>query len=213
MAHGTDIALVIWDIGNVLIRWDVRALYRTIFEDPDEMERFLAEVWTTERNLRCDRGDPYEVVIAEAVAEFPHYEGAIRAAFDRWIETIPGAVPGSIELLRELRATGTSMWALSHFSPETFPKLDGRYPHFDELDGLVLSGHVGIVKPDPEIYRIVLKRAGVAAHHAVFFDDSPVNVEGARAVGIEARLFTDAATARRDLRALGLPLPRSVDET
>lgn len=198
------IDLVIWDIGNVLVRWDVRALYRTIFDDADEMERFLAEVWTDERNARCDRGEPYATVIAEAVAEFPHYSEAIHAAFDRWIETIPGEVPGSLELLRDVKATGAAMWALSNFSPETFPMIDGRYPHFDELDGMVLSGHVGVAKPEPEIYRMVLDRAGVPAERAVFFDDSITNVEGARNVGITAFHFTDAEAARHDLRRSGL---------
>lgn len=207
MSGGSSIDLVIWDIGNVLVRWDVRALYRTIFDDHDEMERFLAEVWTTERNLRCDRGEPYATVIDEAVMEFPHYEVAIRAAWDRWIETIPGEVPGSPELVRDVKAAGATCWALSNFSPETFPKIEGRYPHLDALDGLVLSGHVGIVKPDPAIYQLVLERAGIPAERAVFLDDSLVNVEGARDAGIEALLFTDATTARRDLKALGVLPP------
>lgn len=204
MSGTSSIELVIWDIGNVLVRWDVRALYRTIFDDHDEMERFLTEVWTPDHNIRCDRGERYSDVIAEVVAEHPHYERQVRAAWERWIETIPGEVPGALGLLRDVRATGTAMWALSNFSPETFPLISGSYPHFDELDGMVLSGEVGLTKPDPEIYQLVLERAGVPAERAVFIDDSELNVQGARAVGMAARLFTDAERARRDLRALGL---------
>lgn len=206
MSGRSSIDLVIWDIGNVLVRWDVRALYRTIFDDHDEMERFLTEVWTSEHNLRCDRGEPYEDVIAEVVAAHPGHEVAVRAAWERWIETIPGEVPGALELLRDAKATGVAMWALSNFSLETFPLIADEYPHFALLDGMVLSGEVGISKPDPGIYRLVLERAGVPAERAVFLDDSELNVAGARAVGIEALLFTDAPRARRDLRALGLPL-------
>lgn len=200
VSGGSSIDLVIWDIGNVLVRWDVRALYRTIFDDHDEMERFLAEVWTSEHNLRCDRGEPYEDVIADVVAAHPEYEVEVRAVWERWIETIPGEVPGALDLLREVKATGVRMWALSNFSLETFPLIAGEYPHFAELDGMVLSGEVGISKPDPEIYRLVLERAGVAAERAVLLDDSELNVAGAAAVGIEALRFTDVPAARRALR-------------
>jgi HAD superfamily hydrolase (TIGR01509 family) len=197
------IEAIVWDVGNVLVRWDVRALYRKIFDDPDEMERFLAEVWTPEHNLRCDAGEPYADVIAEVVAEHPEHEAAIRAAWDRWIETIPGPVEGSLELLAELRDAGYRQYGLTNFSAETLP-LIGHYPHFELLDDVVASGHVGVTKPEPEIYRIVLERAGVVADAAVFLDDSPTNVAGARAVGMHAIEFTDVPSARRALASLGV---------
>ena len=197
------IEAIVWDLGNVLVRWDVRALYRTIFDDAEEMERFLSEVWTPALNLRCDSGEPYADVIAEVVAEHPEHEAAIRAAWDRWIETIPGPVEGSLELLQDLRDAGYRQFGLTNFSAETLP-LIGHYPHFELLDDVVASGHVGVTKPDPTIYRIVLDRAGVEPGQAVFLDDSEPNVAGARAVGMHAIVFTDAASARRELAALGV---------
>lgn len=200
------IELVIWDVGNVLVRWDLRALYRRLFDDEAEMERFLAEVWTEERNLRCDRGEPYASVIAEAVAEHPHHETAIRAAWERWIETIPGEVPGSLDLLRATKVAGCRAWGLSNFSLETFPLIADRYPHLGELEGVVLSGEVQVTKPDPRIYEIVLDRAGVERQRAVFLDDSPTNVSGALAVGLDAIRFVDAEQAREELRARGVAI-------
>src|SRR5215218_953502 len=152
------------------------------------MERFLAEVWTPAHNQRCDSGEPYADVIAEVVAEHPEHEAAIRAAWDRWIETIPGEVEGSLELLTELRDAGYPQYGLTNFSAETLP-LIAHYPQLGVLDEIVASGHVGVTKPDPAIYRIVLDRAGVDASDAVFLDDSPTNVEGAIAVGMPAVLF------------------------
>ena len=192
-----------WDVGNVLVQWDVRALYRTIFDDPDEMERFLSEVWTPAHNLRCDSGEPYADVIAEVVAEHPEHEAAIRAAWDRWIETIPGEVEGSLDLVTDLRDAGYRQYGLTNFSAETLP-LIAHYPVMDLLDDIVASGHVVVTKPDRAIYAIVLDRAGVAADEAVFLDDSPTNVEGARAVGMHAVLFTDAPAARAALVDLGV---------
>jgi HAD superfamily hydrolase (TIGR01509 family) len=200
------IEAIVWDLGNVLVRWDVRALYRTIFDDPDEMEHFLSEVWTPAHNLRCDAGEPYAEVIAEVVAEHPEHEAAIRAAWDRWIETIPGPVEGSLELLEDLRDAGYPQFGLTNFSAETLP-LIGHYPHFELLDDVVASGHLGVTKPDPRIYRIVLERAGVEADQAVFLDDSEVNIEGARAVGMHTILFTGADAARRALVELGVRVP------
>lgn len=197
------IKAIVWDVGNVLVRWDVRALYRTIFDDPDEMERFLSEVWTPAHNLRCDAGEPYADVIAEVVADHPEHEEAVRAAWDRWIETIPGEVDGSLELLSELRAAGYPQYGLTNFSAETLP-LIGHYPQLGLLDDIVASGHVGVTKPDAAIYRIVLDRAGVDAADAVFLDDSPTNVDGAIAVGMPAVLFTDVPSARRALADLGV---------
>lgn len=200
------IRAVLWDIGNVLIRWDARALFRKLFDDPVEMETFLAEVWTAEHNTRCDAGETFAAVIAEVVAEHPHYEPQIRAAWDRWIETIPGPVDHSLELLRELRDAGYRQVGVTNFSAETFPKIRG-YEHLDLLDHVVVSGQVGLMKPDPAIFALALEHAGVEADRAVFVDDSMPNVEGARRVGIHAIHFVGVAELRRDLAELGVPAP------
>jgi 2-haloacid dehalogenase len=198
------IHVVLWDVGNVLLRWDVRELYRRVFDDPEEMERFLAEVWTSAHNLRCDGGEPFEAVVAEVVAEHPHYEQQVRAAHERWIETIPGPVPGMAELLADLRAAGCTQIGLTNFSAQTFPLIADR-PEVALLDDVVVSGRLGVLKPEPAIYLHALELAGARPAQAVFVDDSLPNVEGARAVGIEALHFVDAAQVRADLARLGVP--------
>lgn len=198
------IHVVLWDVGNVLLRWDVRELYRRVFDDPDEMERFLAEVWTPQHNLRCDGGEPFEVVIAEVVAQHPHYEHQVRAAHERWIETIPGPVPGMAELLAELRTAGCTQIGVTNFSAQTFPLVADR-PELRLLDDVVVSGRLGVLKPDPAIYLHALELAGATPQQAVFVDDSLPNVEGARAVGLEALHFVDAQQVRADLARLGVP--------
>lgn len=206
------IEAVVFDIGNVLIRWDVRALYRTIFDDPDEMEWFLAEVWTPVENLRCDRGEPFAAVIAEVVERHPRYEGAIRAAWDRWIETIPGDVPGSLELLEELDAAGVPTFALSNFSAETFPLVRDAYPHFELLGDIVISGeHPPLAKPDREFYELLCRRTGITPERSVFVDDAPVNTDAAKRLGFVTVDFTDTPALRRALRSLGLPVSDGSD--
>ncbi len=194
---------VLWDVGNVLLQWDIRLLYRSVFDDHDEMERFLAEVWTPAHNVRCDAGETFDSVMSEVIAEHPHYELQIRAAHDRWIETVPGPVDGMEALLHEVRAAGIPQYGLTNFSAETFPLVE-HHPHFALLDGVVVSGRLGVVKPDPAIYRAALDLARVEPAAALFVDDSQANVDGARALGMRSLRFSDAATTRSELVELGL---------
>ncbi len=196
---------VIYDIGNVLIRWDVRALYRTIFDDPEEMERFLAEVWTPLENDRCDRGAPFAEVIAERVALHPHHEHAIRAAWDRWIETVPGPVEGAWELVADLDDRGVRLYGLSNFSAETFPLVRNAYPGFERFRDVVISGdHPGLAKPDHELFRILLDRHGLEPSRTLFVDDSPANTAAAAELGLLTVTFEDTDAFRKELAALGV---------
>lgn len=200
-----ELTTVVFDIGNVLVRWDVRALYRSVFDDHDEMERFLAEVWTPMENERCDRGTPYAEVIAEQSATHPRYAAEIAMAWDRWIETVPGEVDGALELVEELKCLGMRLAALSNFSAETFPLVRAAYPHFDLLDDIVISGeHPPLAKPDPEIFELVCERNGIEPSDAVFIDDVAANTAAASALGFATVTFTDAPSLRRELRELGV---------
>jgi len=198
-------AAVLYDIGNVLIRWDVRALYRTIFDDPAEMEHFLANVWTPMENDRCDRGARFAEVIEERVRLHPDHEDAIRAARERWIETIPGPVDGAWELVVELDEAGVPLFGLSNFSAETFPLVVERYPGFRRFRDIVISGeHPGLAKPDRGIFELVCERSGLAPETFLFVDDSPANTKAADALGFTTVTFTDTPSFRAELVAAGL---------
>ncbi|MEZ5321696.1 MAG: HAD-IA family hydrolase [Microthrixaceae bacterium] len=111
---------------------------------------------------------------------------------------------GDRRAARRAGRRGVRLVGLSNFSTETFPWCAQTYPVFDRFDDIVLSGAVGVAKPDPAIYLLACERFGVAPHEALFFDDSPANVAGARRVGMAARRFTTAARARDDLVELGV---------
>lgn len=198
---------VIFDFGGVVVDWDMRHLFRQVFDDHDEMEHFLAEILTPAENLRCDLGTPLATVVTELVARHPRHRAPLEAWRDRWIETIPREIPGTAALVDDLRRAGHPVLGLSNFSAETFPWCRARYPVFEAFDDIVLSGEVGVAKPDPAIYRLVCERNGIEVDEAVFLDDSPTNVAGAHAVGMAAFLFTDAAQARDDLASLGVLTP------
>jgi 2-haloacid dehalogenase len=198
---------VIFDLGNVLINWDPRHLYRKLFgEDVEGMEYFLANVCHSHWNERQDAGRPWEEGIKEAVGLYPEHEWLIRAYRERWEEMLGGAISESVAVLEELRKRGTRLFALTNWSHETFPVARQRYEFLAWFQGILVSGEERLIKPDPAIFRLLISRFDIDAARAVFIDDNIRNVEGARQVGLHALHFTDPANMRLELRALGLPV-------
>lgn len=197
---------VVFDIGNVLVDWNPRFLYRKIFPDEAEMEWFLGHVCTPAWNLEQDRGRTFKDAVPLLIAQYPHYEPAIRAFDERWTETIAGPIAGSVALLESLRQQGVPDYAITNFSHEKFGIAKERFPFLAEFRGTIVSGEEKLLKPDPEIYRLLFDRYGLNPSECVFIDDSAANVEGARTVGMHALHFTGPERLTRELRDLGFPV-------
>jgi len=200
------IEVVVFDVGQVLIEWDPRHLYRNLFDgDTAAMERFLTEVCTPAWNLTLDAGRPFAEAVAELSQRFPEEAPLIEAYHRRWEEMVPGPVPGTAEIATALKARGLPLYLLTNFSGETLPLVVRRFPDvFAPFDGAVVSGEVGLVKPDERIFRHLLRCFGLTAGACLFIDDSPANVAAARGVGLHAHQFTDAAGLRAELQLLAL---------
>jgi 2-haloacid dehalogenase len=196
----------VFDVGNVLIRWDPRNLYRKLIADEAEREDFLARICSPEWNLEMDRGRAFAEGVAERVALFPQHEALIRAFDERWLETLDGAVEEAVAILEELRAAGVKTYAITNFSREKFALTRTRYPFLDSFEGIIVSAHEQLLKPDPRIYALLCERHGLAPADCIFIDDNLANVEGARAFGMQGHHFKTAAGLRADLRQQGLPL-------
>lgn len=195
---------VVFDIGNVLIHWDPRVLYRTIFSTEDEVEWFLGNVCTHEWNLEQDRGRSFEEAIAEATARHPKHADAIAAYHHRWTETIIGPIAGTVAILEELKASGTPLYAITNWHQDKFRETRARFPFLGHFRDIVVSGDERLIKPDPAIYRLLLDRNGLQAADCLFIDDSPKNVAGAEAVGMKAHHFTSPEVLRATLVAAGI---------
>ncbi|MDW8444714.1 MAG: HAD family phosphatase [Acetobacteraceae bacterium] len=197
---------VIFDLGGVLIDWNPRHLYRKLFDDEAEMERFLAEVCTPAWNLEQDRGRPWAQAIAELSARHPEKAELIAAYRGRWPEMLNGAIAGTVGLLDRLGDAGVPLFALTNWSAETWPYAERLYPFLERFRGIVVSGRIGMVKPEPAIYRHALARFGLAPERTLFIDDSARNVAGARAVGLVAVRYTGPEALASDLARFGLPV-------
>lgn len=197
---------VVFDVGGVLIEWDPRHLYRKLLPDEADVEWFLANVCTPEWNSRQDAGRSFAEGVEELTALHPDHDELIRAYADRWEEMLAGAIAESVELLEDLHAGGVPLYGLTNFSAETFPVALARFPFLERLRGIVVSGHEGVVKPDPAIFRVLLEQFGLEASDCVFLDDSKENVRAAASLGFVAERFTTAAAFKRRLTELGVAL-------
>jgi 2-haloacid dehalogenase len=196
---------IVFDIGNVLIHWEPKALYRSIFGSEEEVSWFLENVCTAEWNLEQDRGRSFEEAVAEASARFPDHTEAIAAYHHRWHETILGPVEGTVAILEDLKSQGTALYAITNFNQHKFRETLERFPFLQSsFRDIVVSGEERVLKPDPAIYRLLLDRNGLEAASCLFIDDSPKNVAGAEAVGMQAHHFTSPEALRAHLVRSGV---------
>ena len=193
---------IIFDFGGVLVDWNPRYVFVPWFGDPDKAELFLSEICPYSWNSQVDAGRTTAEITEERVALFPAWEREIRMYYDRWIEMLHGEVPGMESLVREYKQRGYGIWGLTNWSRELFPLVRDRYPVFNLMDGIVVSGEERIIKPDERLYRILLDRYGLKAEESVFIDDNAANVAGAEAVGIRSIVFHDAEQLKAELKVL-----------
>jgi len=193
---------VVFDLGGVLVEWDPRHLFRKLFPgDEAGMEHFLATVCTPDWNEEMDAGRSFAEATAALQRRFPDHADRIAAFWDRWDEMCPGPIAGGPELLHEVKAEGLPVYALSNWSAETWPRVQQRFDFFQAFDGIVISGAIGLKKPDPGIYRHLIDAYALEPGATLFIDDSARNVEAARAVGLQAIRFESATQVRRELAA------------
>jgi 2-haloacid dehalogenase len=200
---GRDI--VVFDLGGVLIEWDPRHLYRKLFAGDDAaMEHFLANVCTHDWNRCQDAGRSFAEGASLLKAEHPDRAELIDAYFARFDEMMPGPIAGTIDVLAELRDRRTPLYGLTNFSAETYPPTYERFEFLGWFRGILVSGEVGLIKPDPRIFELLIERFAIDPRRAVYIDDVEANVIAARPFGIHAIHFTTPAALRSELAALGL---------
>jgi 2-haloacid dehalogenase len=196
---------VVFDLGGVLIDWDPRHLYRKLFAgDEAAMEHFLATVCTHEWNRCQDAGRSFAEGARLLKAEHPDNAELIDAYGNRFDEMIAGPIVGSVEILAELRDRGTPLYGLTNWSAETYPAALERFAFLRWFRGILVSGEVGVIKPEPRIFALLIERFAIEPERAVYIDDVETNVAAARPFGIYGIHFTTPANLRQELAGLGL---------
>jgi len=198
------ITAVVFDVGRVLFEWDLRHLFRKLIDDPEELEWFVANVVTEEWHFLHDAGTPLAEMLPERIAQFPRYARHIEAYGARFNESIPGPVPGSLELVEQLDAARIPLFAITNFGAEFWPVFRATQPVFDRFRNIVVSGQELLAKPDPAIYALAAQRFGHAPQSMLFIDDNAANVTAAQACGWQVHHFSDSSKLKSDLVARGL---------
>jgi 2-haloacid dehalogenase len=201
----SKIKAIIFDFGGVLIEWDPRRLYQRYFPgNREDMEHFLNEVDFMRWNAHQDRGRTFKEGVADLSRQFPQHAHLIQAYHDNWKDSIGAACWDTVEIMKQLKAKGYPLYGLSNWSAETFPLAREKYDFFNLLDDMVISGHVGYVKPEPEIYQILLERIRRPARECLFIDDSLPNIRQANTMGFDTIHFTSPEQLNEELTRLGL---------
>ena len=195
---------VVFDVGNVIVRWDPRTLYSKIFPDPAERDWFLDHVCTMAWHMRHDAGERFADTRPELIARFPEHEAAIVAWEARWDEMFSGPIAETEGAIDALAQRGVPMFGLTNMPQSTAAACFAMSPAFDRLSDIVVSGVERLCKPDPAIFALSAQRAGLAPAELLFIDDSERNVQAARDAGFDAHLFDDPATLRSALERRGL---------
>jgi 2-haloacid dehalogenase len=194
------LSAIVFDFGGVLFDWNPRYLYQQFFPgDAQAMERFLDEIQFNEWNRQQDVGRPFSEAVIELSEQFPQYVALIKAFDSRWEETLAGTFPQSVAILERLYRAGYPLYALSNWSEEKFSIVRQRYEFLNWFDGIVISGEVGMAKPDPGIFRHLLKKIHRKPHECLFIDDAAVNIAVANELGFQTLHFQSPKKLAADL--------------
>jgi 2-haloacid dehalogenase len=201
----SNIKAIIFDFGNVLIEWDPRYVYERYFpNDPEGMEHFLKEVDFMSWNAHQDKGRTFKEGVADLSKQFPHHAHLIQAYHDHWKDSIGISFTGTVEIMKQLKQKGYPLYGLSNWSAETFPYAQEKFDFFDMLDDMVISGQVGFIKPEPEIYELMLEKIGKPAQECLFIDDSLPNIQQAQKMGFATVHFESPEQLAGELRSMGI---------
>ena len=200
----SPITTIIFDFGNVFVNWDARNLYKRFFPTLEAVDSFLEEIHFAEWNAHQDAGRPFKEGVAELSKQFPQYAELIQAYDTHWMDSITETLHETIQIARNLKNSGWTLYLLSNFSAEKFVLMQEQHDFLEIFDDMIISGEYNVIKPDPAIFEIALKRINRIAGECLFIDDSRANIETARKMGFITIQYYSPAQLRRDLNQLSI---------
>jgi 2-haloacid dehalogenase len=199
------VEVIIFDLGGVLIDWSPYHLYcDKLGLDRQEVDRFMKEVDFSEWNKEQDLGRSFAKATEELTARFPEYRELIYAYDEHYLDSLKGSVQPVVDILGRLKCAGYPLYVLSNWASEKFNLVRPQYPFFEWFDGIVISGDVGLIKPDQAIFRLLLERTGCPADVCLLIDDHYPNISVARELGFQTIQFTSAQQLEAELQDMGI---------
>lgn len=202
--------VVVFDLGNVLIRWDpFPSIAAGVGEQAARAMLTDAEFDFAAWNHEQDGGRDWDSAQAQVAEQFPRLADAVRAYRANFEMSMLGSIEGSVALLRELLDAGVAVYALTNWSAELFPLARKRFEFLGWFADIIVSGEEGVAKPDPRLFDVLCDRIGAEPTRVLLIDDIERNVAAAQRYGLDAVRFTDPVRLRADLRDRGLPVAAS----
>jgi 2-haloacid dehalogenase len=200
-----DRTAILFDFGGVLFDWNPHYLYLKHFNgDRKAVDDFLAEIRFAEWNLYQDQGRPFSIAVEEHCAHYPQYCELIRLYDRDWEQSLSGPIWETVDILKALRAAGYPLYALSNWSEEKFLLIRPRYEFLNWFDDIILSGSVGMVKPDPRIFALTFQQIGHPAGECLLIDDSAPNIRVAQELGCRTIHFQSPLQLKVELQQSGI---------
>ncbi len=194
---------IIFDFGGVLVDWNPRHLYKDHFKDENEMEYFLKNICTEEWNLEQDRGRTLKEGTLLLQNKFPEFHAMIQLFYDEWETMLKSDIPETVSLLYQLKKK-YKLYGLTNWSAETISIAYDRFPFFKEFEGIVVSGHEKMIKPNKEIYNLLLNRYNLKVENTIFIDDNLKNIKAAEEIGLHAIHFESPAQLETRLSSINV---------
>lgn len=195
---------IIFDVGNVLVEYSWERMLKALHitgEAYDAVAKAtaLSPMWNElDRSLLSD-----EEILQGFIKNAPEYEREIRLVWDNIPESIH-CYDYSVEWVRKFRKKGYKTYILSNYSKRGYEVTKQELPFVADMDGVLFSYEVKLVKPEPEIYQTLLEKFQLKSEECVFLDDNEKNVIAAREAGIHAIHFKSKEQAEEELEKLGV---------
>ena len=194
---------IVFDLGGVLVDWNPRYLYNTIFKTPEAVEHFLSHVCTNPWNELQDAGRSFAEGTRWLTNIYPEYTKEIAAYYGRWEEMLLGQIDETVTILADLKNNHNyRLYALTNWSAESFPVAFERFEFLQWFEGILVSGAENMKKPDPAIFHLLSERYDINCQSTIFIDDNKLNIESANILGFHTIHFLNSAQCKEELLSL-----------
>ena len=206
MPNNASVDAFIFDLGKVIVDWNPRYLLHQIIPNQEQLDFLIETVLDLDWLQIVDAGYPLSKAIAERSEIYPKHAEALQIYIERWPETIHGFFEGTLDIVRKLHADQRSLYILSNWAKETWDRVESDFTFLRYFDDKIISGHVGIAKPDPAIFKLAQAQFQVDPGTTLFIDDNEKNIIAARDLGFKVLLFKTPEKLASDLVDVGINL-------